>query len=249
MDTFTSFYKSHGPTAQRWSYDSLKNFRQISPVVQTHLKKVYVTLCCALIGAGFGAYLHFIWNIGGLLTSFACFGTIMWLLSTPTYQEHKRVSLLMVASLFEGASIGPLFDVAIAVDPSILVTAFVGTALAFACFSAAAMLARRREYIYLGGVLSSGLTILLWLHFASAIFGGSAAIFKFELYFGLLVFLGFMVFDTQDIIEKAHLGDLDYVNHALLLFTDFIAVFVRILIIMLKNSLEKGEKKKKRKDI
>ena len=33
IDTFTSFYKSHGLTAQRWSYDSLKNFRQISPVV------------------------------------------------------------------------------------------------------------------------------------------------------------------------------------------------------------------------
>lgn len=63
---------------------------------------------------------------------------------------------------------------------SILVTAFVGTALAFGCFSAAAMLARRREYLYLGGLLSSGLSVLLWLHFASAIFGGSTAIFKFE---------------------------------------------------------------------
>lgn len=63
---------------------------------------------------------------------------------------------------------------------SILVSAFGGTALAFGCFSAAALLARRREYLYLGGLLSSGLSILLWLHFASAIFGGSAAIFKFE---------------------------------------------------------------------
>jgi len=63
---------------------------------------------------------------------------------------------------------------------SVLITAFVGTALAFGCFSAAAMLARRREYLYLGGLLSSGLSILLWLHFASSIFGGSAALFKFE---------------------------------------------------------------------
>jgi hypothetical protein len=74
-----------------------------------------------------------------------------------------------------------------------LVTAFVGTALAFACFSAAAMLARRREYIYLGGVLSSGLTILLWLHFASAIFGGSAAVFKFEVR-RLIIYKAFLIF-------------------------------------------------------
>lgn len=96
-----------------------------------------------------------------------------------------------------------------------------------------------------------------------------------QLYFGLLVFVGYIVVDTQDIIEKAHFGDLDYVKHALTLFTDFVAVFIRILIIMvswifllmffkssvtivlflfyvsgeqLKHASDKEEKKKKRKD-
>lgn len=41
-----------------------------------------------------------------------------------------------------------------------------------------------------------------------------------------------MVVDTQEMIEKAHHGDLDYVKHAMTLFSDFIAVFVRVLIIM-----------------
>ncbi|MBA0685415.1 hypothetical protein Goari_013076 [Gossypium aridum] len=154
----------------------------------------------------------------------------------------------MASAVFEGASIGPLIDLAIQIDPSVLVASFVGTALAFACFSGAAMLARRREYLYLGGLLSSGVSVLLWLHFASSIFGGSTALFMTEIYLGLLVFVGYMIVDTQDIIEKAHLGDLDYVKHALTLFTDFVAVFVRILIIMLKNSAEKSEKKKKRRD-
>ncbi|XP_010441497.1 PREDICTED: bax inhibitor 1-like [Camelina sativa] len=249
MDAFSSFFDSPQPGGSRrsWSYDSLKNFRQISPSVQNHLKRVYLTLCCALVASAFGAYLHVLLNIGGLLTTIGCVGTMIWLLSCPPYEQQKRLSLLFVSAVLEGASVGPLIKVAIDVDPSILITAFVGTAIAFVCFSAAAMLARRREYLYLGGLLSSGLSMLMWLQFASSIFGGSASIFKFELYFGLLIFVGYMVVDTQEIIEKAHLGDMDYVKHSLTLFTDFVAVFVRILIIMLKNSADKEEKKKKRR--
>ncbi|KAJ4712651.1 bax inhibitor 1-like [Melia azedarach] len=244
MDAFASFFEARSES--RW--DSFKNFHQISPAVQSHLKLVYLSLCCALVASAAGVYLHLLWNIGGFLTGLATIGSIAWLLASPCYEEKKRVGLLMAAALFEGASIGPLIDLAIQIDASILVSAFVGTGLAFACFSVAAMVARRREYLYLGGLLSSGLSMLLWLQFASSIFGGSTAIFKFELYFGLLIFVGYIVVDTQDIIEKAHYGDRDYVKHALTLFVDFVAVFVRILVIMLKNAIEKEEKKKKRRD-
>ncbi|XP_015896705.1 bax inhibitor 1 [Ziziphus jujuba] len=246
MDAFSSFFDSQTGARNRWNYDSLKNFRRISPVVQNHLKQVYLTLFCTLVASAVGAYLHLLWNIGGVLTTIGSLGCIVWLLATKTYEEQKRVALLMAAAVLEGASVGPLIQLAVEIDPSILISAFVGTALAFGCFSLAAILAERREYLYLSGLLSSGLSMLLWLHFASSLFGGSTAIFKFELYFGLLVFVGYMVVDTQDIIEKAHYGDLDYVKHALTLFTDFVAVFIRILFIMLKNSSEKREKKKRR---
>lgn len=55
---------------------------------------------------------------------------------------------------------------------------------------------------------------------------------SFQLYLGLLIFIGYMIYDTQEILERAYRGELDYVKHALTLFTDFVAVFVRILVIM-----------------
>ncbi|CAJ2645888.1 unnamed protein product [Trifolium pratense] len=237
MASFTSFFDS----TNRWNSNTLRNFGEISP-------KVYLTLCFAVAAAAVGAYLHVLLNLGGFLTTIAGIGSGIWLLSTPPYEERKRLTLLMAAALFQGASIGPLIDLAIQIDPSLIFSSFVATALAFGCFSGAALVAKRREYLYLGGLVSSGLSILMWLHFASAIFGGSMAIFKFELYFGLLVFVGYIVVDTQEIVEKAHLGDLDYVKHALTLFTDLAAIFVRILVIMIKNSSERTEKKKKRRD-
>jgi hypothetical protein len=49
--------------------------------------QVYLTLCCALVASAAGAYLHILWNIGGLLTTIACFGCMAWLLSISPYEE------------------------------------------------------------------------------------------------------------------------------------------------------------------
>lgn len=59
--------------------------------------------------------------------------------------------------------------------------------MAFGCFSAAAIVAKRREFLYLGGLLSSGLSILIWLMFASSIFG-STAMYSFEVIYCFPVF-------------------------------------------------------------
>lgn len=209
--------------------------------------QVYLTLCSALISAALGAYAHILYNIGGTLTMLACVGCIVWLMSIPQVETTKRVRLLMAVAALQGSTLGPLIEYAIDVDIGILVTAFVGTALSFTCFSMAALVAKRREYLYLGGFLGSGISILMWVRLASFLFGNSVAMFNVELYMGLVLFLGYIIFDTQMIIENAHHGDLNYVNHALELFTDFVAVFVRILIIMLKNKSEKAEREKRKK--
>lgn len=53
-----------------------------------------------------------------------------------------------------------------------------------------------------------------------------------HLYLGLLLMCGFVLFDTQLIIEKRRMGNKDFVQHALELFIDFIGVFRRLVIIL-----------------
>ncbi|OMO52446.1 Bax inhibitor 1-related protein [Corchorus olitorius] len=119
---------------------------------------VYLTLCAALTKSAVGANLHILFQYWGNLTFLACIGIIIWLSFTPSHVE--RVSLdLMSFALFEGATIGTLIHLAIEVDLSVVAAAFVRTTLSFACSSGAALVARHKEYLYFGGMLSSGVSI------------------------------------------------------------------------------------------
>lgn len=65
------------------------------------------------------------------------------------------------------------------------------------------MLARRRSYLFLGGACSSAISLLLVLRLGTWLFGsGQALAFQVELYLGLLVFVGYVLFDTQVSVSR-----------------------------------------------
>ena len=57
-------------------------------------------------------------------------------------------------------------------------------------------------------------------------------IMQIELYFGLVLFCVFILFDTQLIVERFNSGNDDYIWHSIDLFLDFINIFRRLLVIL-----------------
>ncbi len=122
--------------------------------------------------------------------------------------------------------------------------ALLATCLIFASFSAFSLLTKRRSMLYLGSFLSSALSILLLFSVFSLLFGFGASgagsgqwlSQMVMLYGGLMLFVGFVIFDTQIMIEKLHARYRDTVNLSLELFIDFVGIFVRILIILAKKN-------------
>uniref|UniRef100_A0A672HYT6 Transmembrane BAX inhibitor motif-containing protein 6 n=1 Tax=Salarias fasciatus TaxID=181472 RepID=A0A672HYT6_SALFA len=218
--------------------DALFKFSQMSRSTQAHLKKVYSSLALCMLAAAAGSYVHLATRLlqGGVLSVLGSLGMMFWLAMTPAspHTEKKRLALLAGFAFLTGVGLGPTLDLVIAVDPSIVVTAFLGTAVVFICFSLSALYAQRRSYLFLGGTLMSGLSVLFLMSLANMFFG-SVLLFKAHMYLGLLVMCGFVLFDTQLIIEKAENGDKDYVWHCVDLFLDFITIFRKLMVLLTMN--------------
>jgi len=226
---------------------ALFEFTKIDAGTKKHLKNVYAALAISTLAAAAGAGFHLFTDIlkGGFLASIAGIGFILALgfTSNEPKNQLKRLGYLVGFAGCTGLSLGPLLDHVIAVDPQIVSTAFFASTLIFVCFSLTALWAEERSYLYLGGSLMSALSIMGFMGLMN-IFFRSTMIFQFHLYGGLLVFCGFILYDTQLIIEKKKNGDNDFIWHSVDLFLDFINIFRRILIIL----SNKEEKKRKSKD-
>jgi len=208
----------------------------ISQRTQQHLSHVYATLAMAVATCVGGVAIDLRFHFGGILSTI---GMLMLAITLAIDQDktnfQKRLTILAGYGFLQGLSMGPLMELALHVDPAIIVTALIGTVTIFVCFSLAAITSPRRSYFFLGGMISSALSFLCVLSLIS-LFWRPMFIYTFHLYAGLAIFSAYIIYDTQMIIEKSEAGSQDVVGHALELFIDLAAIFIRLVIILLRNS-------------
>ena len=110
--------------------------------------------------------------------------------------------------------------------------------------------AKQEKYMYLGGPLLAGVTIVALSGFAPLVLPATAARTlmwseRIWLYGGLAVFGGFTLYDVQKILYHARMAERglvkrDVVNESISLELDFINIFIRMVQIMaLRNSRER----------
>lgn len=219
--------------------DGLFKFNNISKRTRRHLSEVYMVLSFLVGSCAVGSFLNIAFGIGSRLTGLMGLFCIIYI----AFSQEKtmaRLAALIGFGLLEGMSIGPLINASIQIDPSLILTAFVASLGIFVCFSVAALLSDQRTFMYLGAILGSFTTILMLFSLLYLFGVRSEFFFHVNLYLSLFVFMGYIIYDTQLIVYRSEHGARDVYVDALNLFIDLVAVFVRILIIL----MEKREKKK-----
>ncbi|GLE11122.1 hypothetical protein PINS_up023430 [Pythium insidiosum] len=237
MDIFANLANLQGVGAS-WDVSAMLKTSGISVDVQRHLVQVYAALSACVLTAAItcGAvvllsptplYMSKMSGWIGLISFLGATGGAVWLQMEPPHNFHKRFAVLMMISAAMGLSLSALVALTLEVDPTILITAFLMTTTVFLCFTGSALLATRRSYLYLGGLLSSAMSTMLVMSIFN-IFFRSTMVYMAHLYLGLAIFCARRVS-----------ADKDSLKHALELFLDFVSIFVRILVILLQNSGKK----------
>ncbi|XP_050050197.1 probable Bax inhibitor 1 isoform X1 [Dermacentor andersoni] len=209
--------------------------------VRDHLKNVYSCLAISTLAAAAGGYVHLFTEFlqGNFLTTLLSLGLLVALFAVPDNgkNQHVRLAILVGFAFTTGLGMGPLLDIVVSVDPSIISTAFLATCAVFTCFSLSALYTDHCRWIYIGGTLMSVLSIMSLFSLVN-LFMGSFFLFQTNLYLGVALFCGFVLYDTQLIIEKRKRGERDYIRHSVDLFLDFISIFRRLLIILTQKKSE-----------
>ncbi|KAL1920884.1 uncharacterized protein VTP21DRAFT_11519 [Calcarisporiella thermophila] len=233
------------------NFSAFKSTASLTPAVRRHLVQVYSTLSLLSVISGWAAWSRSLGSFiagDGLLSSIGLMismGMLAVLRPTPE-NRTLRFGILAAFAFFQGVALGSLVEYIWLIDYSgqILFNALVTTAIVFASFTGSALLSQRRSWLYIGGILSSAVSLMSWLAFFNW-FVGSTALYNVELYAGLMVFCGYVVYDTQLIIERASAGYGDVIRHCMELYVDLIAIFVRILIILAKQREQENRDKRR----
>eukprot|EP00922_Rhytidocystis_sp_ex-Travisia-forbesii_P043500 GHVS01064845.1.p1 GENE.GHVS01064845.1~~GHVS01064845.1.p1 ORF type:complete len:251 (-),score=28.75 GHVS01064845.1:203-955(-) len=247
------FFQGYQQRQSAMNLSAVLDFTPLSKPIKEHLTRVYAMLFAGICFTAVGVYTHLMFiRLPWFLSFIAQMGCLIALSAgamearrTGKAIAGKRLFYFGGFSFFMGSTIGDLVGMAIAMNPAIPLQALFGSLAIFGCFSVAAMMAKQRSYLFLGGILSSAIG-----YFALAslmnIFFRSTFLHNFILYASLLTYMGFVIYDTQVAIEDFTRGNRDYVMQAVYLYGDLVAIFIRIMIILMEKS-DKDERRNKQK--
>lgn len=215
----------------------------LSEGARSHLLRVYALLTAGVISASLGCYADMrYWHYGSLTTALIgafLFGLARSNVTVSAKDNTTGVLLFLLACSLEGISLSPLVHTAYMYYPAALTTAFLSTIAVFASFSVAAIVAKRREFFFLAGLLGTAASIMAILSFTNMVIR-SQTILDIQIFGGLAMFIGYILLDTQVMIERYENGNFhfrtNFVRPACDLFGDLVGVFVRILIILMKKA-------------
>ena len=220
----------------------------LSPQVTSYLIDVYKVLIFLIasffIGITIGNYTFpsFFHPIAHIFLVIAMF----ILIAATIFSEHNSYFFASLSALIMGLLISPIVLFSLLIDKSIVLIALTSSIIIFITLIINAIYFPIKEAFYLRSILFSFLNISIFLGIFN-LFLMWEWIFVLRLYGGLILYMFFVIYDTNIMIQRAEIYCRDGKNRnyseyqkmiildAMNLFLDFVNIFMRLLAIIMKN--------------
>lgn len=154
-------------------------------------------------------------------------GQILVFLAARAFRELFPLNVLfgVVFAAFEGVIVAPTIAAFLQAGDAVVVAhALVITVAVFAGMSAIPLVTGR-DFRFLGGILFAGLVGVVAVSVLSLFVGVPGPVQLAVDAFAVLLFAAFVLYDMSSILE----GDFDAVSGAIMLYLDFVLIFVHLL--------------------
>ncbi|KAJ7110349.1 Bax inhibitor family protein [Mycena crocata] len=172
-------------------------------------------------------------------------GSMLGVFYTPPENTIQKHFFWLTFNAFQAATLSPLFFF----SPAILARAGLYTLGVVGSLSYVGATAANDQYLMLGGPLLAGVSVVALSAFAPLVLPATAvrtlAISEsIYLYGGLAVFGGFVLYDTQKVLQHARMAEAglmkrDPMNEAIGIQLDVINIFIRLVQILAMNNNRK----------
>ncbi|KAL8427307.1 hypothetical protein Efla_005283 [Eimeria flavescens] len=235
---------------------SLLDFTPLSAPQKKHVSRIYAALATNVLITALGVYVQLnLISLPSFLSMILSFGCVLGLTFSSQKAHAESKMLTKERALYFGGfgllngmlMADYLFVVHRYVGPQVVPTAFFASCAIFFCLSASALLAKQRSYLYLGSFLCSILSYFAIASLAN-LFLRIKLLNDIMLWGGLLMYLGFVLYDTQLAVAQFDLGNRDYLLHALQFYVNFISIFMRLVAILSERQQESNRRKRDARD-
>jgi len=199
------------------------------------IRKVYLTFFASLLMATLGVFVGLTESIFLTVLQYQTMFVIVEVavcLFAITVRRKPGINLLALAlfTFLSGLTLSPIIAYYTAIgNVAIIKEALILTVVTFSGLTGYVFITKK-DFSYLHGFLSMSLFGLIAVAIISIFFTMSPVVNLIYSYFGVLVFSGYILYDTSRILHQWQSDD--YVGFALQLYLDFINLFLYILRIL-----------------
>lgn len=138
----------------------------------------------------------------------------------------------------------PLIYLVLKIDPNLIIISVVLTLCIFVSISLVAFTRPIKNLFLVEAFLSSWLSLSIIMGIVCVV-TNMEYFFAFRLYSSLILFLCYVLYDTQLMIERAivkgrHITQHEVIFDSMSIFLDLVNIFIKILVILVKNAKKKN---------